>query len=106
MGGIRAVQGGRVRYGDFLLCIRLLADPFADSNMARDSFATFIPLSVESDARTKIIFDFFDLLSAIAAHGKTNGLGGRKLSRLAGWWAFEHLDSGNGFEGGYKVWAR
>jgi hypothetical protein len=86
-------------------CSRCCAD-FADSNMARDSFATFIPLSVESDARTNIIFDFFDLLSAIAAHGKTNGLGGRKLSRLAGWWAFEHTDGGNGFDGGYKTWAR
>ncbi|KAN0093519.1 DUF1708 domain containing protein [Hyaloscypha variabilis] len=75
-----------------------------DSNMARDSFATFIPLSVDSNARAQIIFDFFDLLSAIAAHGKTNGLGGRKLSRLAGWWAFEHGDVGNGFEGGYKTW--
>jgi Domain of unknown function (DUF1708) len=61
---------------------------------------------VDSDARTKIIFDFFDLLSAIAAHGKTNGLGGRKLSRMAAWWAFEHSDSGKGFEGGYKGWAR
>ena len=77
----------------------------ADSNLARDSFATFIPISVESDARTKIIFDFFDLLAAIAAHAKSNGLGGRKLSRLAGWWAFEHTDSGNGFDGGYKAWA-
>lgn len=77
----------------------------SDSNMARDSFATFIPLSVDSDARTKIIFDFFDLLSATAAHAKMNGLGGRKLSRLAGWWAFEHSDAGNGFEGGYKNWA-
>ncbi|TVY55323.1 Morphogenesis-related protein MSB1 [Lachnellula cervina] len=77
----------------------------SDSNMARDSFATFIPLSVDTDARTKIIFDFFDLLSAIAAHAKTNGLGGRKLSRLAGWWAFEHSDGGSGFEGGYKGWA-
>jgi hypothetical protein len=72
--------------------------------MARDSFTTFIPLSVDSDARTKIIFDFFELLSAIAAHGKTNGLGGRKLSRLAGWWSFDHGDDGNGFEGGYKKW--
>ncbi|KAG9249270.1 hypothetical protein BJ878DRAFT_475676 [Calycina marina] len=78
----------------------------SDSNMARDSFATFIPLSVDSDARTKIIFDFFDLLSAIAAHGKTNGLGGRKLSRLAGWWAFNQHDGANGFDGGYKTWAR
>lgn len=76
-----------------------------DSNMARDSFTTFIPLSVDSDARTKIIFDFFDLLAAVAAHGKTNGLGGRKLSRMAGWWAFEHTDSGKGFDGGYKGWS-
>ncbi|KAL2063786.1 hypothetical protein VTL71DRAFT_5591 [Oculimacula yallundae] len=76
----------------------------SDSNMARDAFATFIPLSVESDARAHIIFDFFDLLSAIAAHAKTNGLGGRKLSRLAGWWGFEHHDGGKGFEGGYRNW--
>jgi hypothetical protein len=75
-----------------------------DSNMARNSFATFIPLSVENEARSRIIFDFFDLLSAIAAHGKRNGFGGRKLSRMASWWAFEHKDTGNGFEGGYKAW--
>lgn len=74
--------------------------------MARDSFATFIPLSVDSDARAKIIFDFFDLLAAIAAHGKTNGFGGRKLSRLAGWWAFSQSDSGNGFDGGYQSWVK
>jgi hypothetical protein len=74
--------------------------------MARDSFATFIPISVESDARTAIIFDFFDLMAAVAAHGKANGLSGRKLSRLAGWWAFEHSDMGNGFDGGYKSWTR
>lgn len=76
-----------------------------DSNFARDAFSTFIPISVESDARTKIIFDFFDLLAAIAAHAKSNGLGGRKLSRYAGWWAFEHTDTGNGFEASYKNWA-
>ncbi|EGE77327.1 morphogenesis protein [Blastomyces dermatitidis ATCC 18188] len=76
-----------------------------DSQFARDAFSTFIPLSVESDARTKIIFDFFDLMSAVAAHGKTNGFGGRKLSRYAGWWAFEHVDTGNGFESSYKNWA-
>ncbi|KAA8575004.1 hypothetical protein MFRU_002g03640 [Monilinia fructicola] len=76
-----------------------------DSNYARDAFVTFIPLSVDSDARRDIIFDFFDLLSAIAAHGKLNGLAGRKLSRYAGWWAFEQADTGNGFEGGYKGWS-
>lgn len=83
-----------------------LADLSPDSDMARDAFATFIPISVESDARTRIIFDFFDLMAAIAAHGKNNGMAGRQLSRLAGWWAFEQVDTGNGFDGGYKSWAR
>ena len=105
MGGIRIVQGWRIGYDHSFLDFKTPADPLADSSMARDSFATFIPLSVDSDARAQIIFDFFDLLSALAAHAKTNGLGGRKLSRLAGWWAFEHSDVGNGFEGGYKAWA-
>ena len=84
------------------------ADPecSTESNMARNAFDTFIPLSVESEARSKIIFDFFDLLAAIAANGKSNGLGGRKLSRLAGWWAFEFKDTGNGFDGGYKSWEK
>jgi hypothetical protein len=78
-----------------------------DSNLARDSFATFIPLSVDSDARSAIIFDFFDLMAAIAARGKTNGLGGRKLSRFAGWWAFAHPGSGGpGFDEGYGSWAK
>jgi len=75
-----------------------------ESHTARNAFSTFIPISAESTARKNIIFDFFDLLAAIAAHGKVNGLGGRKLSRLAGWWAFEHSDDGNGFSGGYKSW--
>ena len=77
-----------------------------ESNMARNAFETFIPLSADSAARRNIIFDFFDLLAAVAAHGKTNGLGGRKLSRLAGWWAFELSDDGKGFEGGYRSWEK
>lgn len=74
--------------------------------MARHAFDTFIPLSSNSEARTRIIFGFFDLLVAVSANGKANGLGGRKLSRLAGWWAFDHSDTGKGFEGGYKSWSR
>ena len=104
LGCIRAFQSRRIWYVNCIGRLVLVLTVSVDSNMARDSFATFIPLSVESDARTRIIFDFFDLLSAIAAHGKTNGLGGRKLSRLAGWWAFEQHDGGSGFEGGYKIW--
>ncbi|KAF1940252.1 hypothetical protein EJ02DRAFT_237327 [Clathrospora elynae] len=78
----------------------------SDSNFARHAFDTFIPISVESDARKHIIFDFFDLLSAVAARGKSNGMGGRKLSRLAGWWAFEFAEDGKGFETGYRTWEK
>ncbi|OAQ96749.1 hypothetical protein LLEC1_03924 [Akanthomyces lecanii] len=77
-----------------------------DSKLARDSFKTFIPISVESDARQNIIFGFFELVAAIAAHGKTNGLSGVKLSRMAAWWAFEQRDTGDGFDGGYKAWKK
>ena len=75
-----------------------------ESGMARNAFATLMPIAADSPARQNIICDFFDVMSAVAAHGKMNGLGGRKLSRLAGWWAFEHMDGGNGFESGYRSW--
>ncbi|PHH67037.1 hypothetical protein CDD81_4432 [Ophiocordyceps australis] len=75
-----------------------------DSNQARDSFKTFIPISVDNGAKQRIIFDFFDLIAAVAAHGKSNGFGGLQLSRMAAWWAFEHKDTGNGFDGGYRAW--
>ncbi|KAF1911555.1 hypothetical protein BDU57DRAFT_560299 [Ampelomyces quisqualis] len=78
----------------------------ADSNLARHAFDTFIPLSVDNGARQRIIFDFFDLLSAVAARGKTNGMGGRKLSRLAGWWAFDFVEDGKGFDRGYRTWEK
>ncbi|PSN60850.1 hypothetical protein BS50DRAFT_579014 [Corynespora cassiicola Philippines] len=80
----------------------------SDSHFATHAFDTFIPLSVDSDARKLIIFDFFDLLAAIAARSKTNGMGGRKLSRMAGWWAFEFAEdtNGKGFDGGYRTWEK
>ena len=61
---------------------------------------------MDNAARSIIVFSFFDLLSAIAAHGKVNGFGGRKLSRMASWWAFETTDTGSGFDGGYKEWLK
>lgn len=76
-----------------------------DSDTARNAFNAFIPLSVDTPVRLQVILDFFDLLAAVAAHGKTNGLDGRKLSRMAGWWAFE-FDDRKGFEGGYSSWTR
>ncbi|KAH7370416.1 hypothetical protein BKA65DRAFT_16554 [Rhexocercosporidium sp. MPI-PUGE-AT-0058] len=74
-----------------------------DSRMARDSFSTFIPISVHNHAHADIIFDFFDLLSALIAHGKMNGYCGVMLPRMAAWWAFEHQGNRT-FEGNYRQW--
>lgn len=76
-----------------------------ESDMVIGSFDAFIPISVDCSSRRHIIYDFFDLLAAISAHAKANGMGGRKLSRMAGWWAFEQTDNGKGLEGGYRTWA-
>lgn len=107
LGRLRALPHRRVWYASIVQRPRpARADYDADSNFARHAFDTFLPISVESEARTRIIFDFFDLLSAVAARGKSNGMGGRKLSRLAGWWAFEFVEDGKGFDGGYRTWEK
>ena len=106
LGSLRVVQSWRKRYYKTYPPAGAHGLTRLDSGFARDAFTTFIPISVDTDARANIIQDFFDLMAAIAAHGKTNGLGGRKLSRFAGWWAFEHYDTGKGFDSGYKSWAK
>lgn len=107
LGCLRTVQDRRTRHACRPLPCHLafLLTLPQDSGLAHDAFSRFIPMSVESDARTRIIFDFFDLLAAIAAHSKSNGLGGRKLSRYAGWWAFEQKGKSKGFEEAYNHWA-
>ncbi|TQV98576.1 morphogenesis protein (Msb1) [Cordyceps javanica] len=92
------LQGGVVSWDAYEL--------FKIGELGKDSFKTFIPISVDSDSRQHIIFSFFELVAAIAAHGKSNGLSGVKLSRMAAWWAFEQKDTGNGFDGGYKAWKK
>ena len=105
LGNLRDVQGWRERYLTCAYVCRLRLT-MTDSGMARDAFINFIPISVDSNARVQIITDFFELIAALSAHGKTNGMGGHKLSRFAGWWAFGHIDTGKGFDSGYKSWER
>lgn len=72
--------------------------------MAMDSFLVSIPDAAKTEAHRKIIFDFFDLLSTIAAQAERNDFKARKLSRFAGWWAFGETSFGHGFERGYEEW--
>ncbi|KAK9376148.1 uncharacterized protein V1513DRAFT_300636 [Lipomyces chichibuensis] len=97
-----------------------------DAGRAQNAFKMIIPVAADSPARSRIIFNFFDLLSALASHWKTSGMGGRKVARLAAWWAFPlsedmarlaaESDNVNGafggpqtrptFSEGYKIWSK
>ncbi|KAK9356921.1 hypothetical protein V1523DRAFT_422816 [Lipomyces doorenjongii] len=97
-----------------------------DAGRAQNAFKMIIPVAADSPARSRIIFNFFDLLSALASHWKTSGMAGRKIARLAAWWAFslsedmvrlaEESDNVNGavggsqtrptFSEGYKIWSK
>ncbi|KAK9364049.1 hypothetical protein V1504DRAFT_7323 [Lipomyces starkeyi] len=97
-----------------------------DAGRAHNAFKMIIPVAADSPARSRIIFNFFDLLSSLASHWKTSGMGGRKVARLAAWWAFplsedmarlaEESDNVNRavgtsqrrptFSEGYKIWSK
>lgn len=58
-------------------------------NREHDALLTLLPRCVESPIQQNIIMDFLTLLMKIAEKEKKNGLNGRKLARLAGFWAFD-----------------
>lgn len=75
----------------------------------QDAFVTLIPRCVESVPHANILFAFFDLIASIATHGKRNGLGGRKLARLMGTWAFDikkpNAKDSTSFADGLAAWS-
>ncbi|KAG5370070.1 Morphogenesis-related protein [Yarrowia sp. C11] len=80
-----------------------------DGETDHDAFLTLIPRCIQTEAHASILYDFMDLLAAIATHGKKNGMGGRKLARLAGSWAFDVNTGADGpvsFQDGLDAWSR
>ncbi|KAK9466578.1 hypothetical protein V1512DRAFT_247790 [Lipomyces arxii] len=63
-----------------------------DLKMSEVAFKTLIPLVSESTARSRIIFNFFDVLSSITSHWKMTSMSGIKVAKLACWWAFSLSD--------------
>lgn len=56
------------------------------------AFDNILSKSVDSHDHEDIICNFYDLLMALAAYERRNGLNGYKLARLAGAWAFEMVN--------------
>ncbi|KAK9478088.1 hypothetical protein V1514DRAFT_332188 [Lipomyces japonicus] len=81
-----------------------------DAGLDPSAFDTLIPILCDPD-RAQVISLFFDLLSTIAAHWKSTGMSGRKLAKIAAWWAFpvdssNTADSNASFSNAYKAWTR
>ncbi|CCJ30333.1 unnamed protein product, partial [Pneumocystis jirovecii] len=77
-----------------------------DTKYPCNAFFDYIPVVAGSKVRENIIFGFFNILSSIAAYSKINGLSGDKLSRTAGWWAFNFEDKEQGFHKAYNNWKK
>ncbi|GME85413.1 unnamed protein product [Ambrosiozyma monospora] len=58
-----------------------------ESNYPRRSFLEFMPLCLASGAHASIVYDFFDLIVAIAMNSKEN-MTAKKISKVCGLWAF------------------
>ncbi|CAN6674736.1 hypothetical protein TRVA0_063S00188 [Trichomonascus vanleenenianus] len=81
----------------------------AEAGFKEDSFLTVLPKLVDSAAHASIVFHFFDLVTSIATHGRRNGMGPRKLARLAGLWAFDirkpDMNEPTSFADGLGAWS-
>lgn len=54
----------------------------------KNAFLDIMPFCLSAPEHASIVYDFIDLITRIAAYTKENRLSGRKVSRLAGLWAF------------------
>ena len=60
----------------------------AKSDYPKKAFLEFMPQCLTSPAHASIVYDFLDLLVSLSANAKENQLSGRKISKMAGIWAF------------------
>ncbi|WLF77587.1 multicopy suppressor of a budding defect [Lodderomyces elongisporus] len=54
----------------------------------KNAFLTIMPKCLSSPAHASIVYDFLDLLLSVIANSQYNYLSGRKVSRMASFWAF------------------
>ncbi|AOA63877.1 hypothetical protein PP7435_CHR3-0645 [Komagataella phaffii CBS 7435] len=59
-----------------------------EQNYPQRAFLDIIPQCLLSPSHASIVYDFFDLIVAIAADTKQNKMSARKISKMCGIWAF------------------
>lgn len=88
----------------------------AKADYPKKAFLEFMPQCLTSPAHASIVYDFLDLIVSLSANAKENQMSGRKISKMAGIWAFHgppnsanltksRLDpTENSFREGLKDW--
>lgn len=88
----------------------------AKADYPKKAFLEFMPQCLTSPAHASIVYDFLDLIVSLSANAKENQMSGRKISKMAGIWAFHgppntanltksRLDpTDNSFREGLKDW--
>ncbi|AGO10137.1 AaceriAAR145Wp [[Ashbya] aceris (nom. inval.)] len=76
-----------------------------------DAFMKVLPGCLSSSSHASIVYDFFDLLVAVAANASENRMSARKVAKMCAIWAFgdyRHKDGGanNSFRDGLAQWRR
>lgn len=59
-----------------------------EQDYPKNAFLEIMPNCLSSADHASIVYDFLDLLVRVAAYTKENHLSGRKISKMAGMWAF------------------
>ncbi|RCK60859.1 Morphogenesis-related protein MSB1 [Candida viswanathii] len=54
----------------------------------KNAFLTIMPKCLSSPAHASIVYDFLDLILSITSNSQFNYLSGRKISKMASFWAF------------------
>lgn len=60
----------------------------AEQHFPKNAFLTIMPKCLSSPAHASIVYDFLDLILNITSNAPYNNLSGRKISKMAGIWAF------------------
>ncbi|SCV00665.1 LAMI_0G06546g1_1 [Lachancea mirantina] len=63
------------------------------------AFLDFMPKCLSSPEHASIVYDFFDLIVAIASNSKNNKMSARKISKMFAIWGFGRKVAGSGYYG-------
>ncbi|RLV93091.1 Morphogenesis-related protein MSB1 [Spathaspora sp. JA1] len=80
----------------------------AEKGYPKNAFLAIMPKCLSSPAHASIVYDFLDLILSITSNSQENYLSGRKISKMASFWAFNPIHNKKpqefDFNDGVEMW--